>query len=377
MSNLIKTINVDSFDMIRQADVKVVRELYIPAGSKTAEPNVVAKIIVNDKYVHTFSPRSRVSQALQVMKPEDLQARLNGGSFFFINGEMIDFRDNQYNEQGGFIHTVQSIEKLIELVGVRQISNRDRKALGIKTHGELVLSGVYNTQEIVVPRFLEGGQFQASLMYNWNPFHSDVKGVFELVRVICTNGMVGLCDSMNTRVPIINDWEQNLDIAAHQIQSRIGDRVKGRLEQMDGERATVAECQQLAEHAMKRLTQNEMPAKERSLLQTIYKVVNPTFHMVKYYTNNVFGNRDVGAQMASHLSKLTAFNAATELYSHTQETDSSTGRALQLFANNMLFAARNQGKKMLDGVKNVLSSPFNDPAAAFIGKMSEQTNKVG
>jgi len=374
MRNLIVPINIESFDMIRDADVKVERELYIPAGSKTGVAQVAAKIIVNDKHVHTFSPRSRVSQALLVMKPEDLQARLNGGSFFFINGEMIDFRDNQY---GGFVHTDQSIEKLIELVGVRKISDHDRKALGIKTHSDLVLSGVYNTQEIVVPKFLEGGNFHASLMYNWNPFHSDVKGVFELVRVICTNGMVGLCDSMNTRVPIINDWEQNMDIAARQIQNRIGARVKDRLEIMDDERATVTECQQLAEHALKRLTQNEMPEKERSLLQTIYRVVNPAFHMVKYYTNNVFGNRDVGAQMGSHLSKLTAFNAATEMYSHTQETDASTGRALQLFANNLLFAAKNQGKKVLDGAKNILRSPFNDPAQAFVGEMTQETKNVG
>jgi len=72
------------------------------------------------------------------------------------------------------------------------------------------------------------------------------------------------------------------------------------------------------------------------------------------------------------MSKLTVFNAATELYSHTGETDASTGRALQLFANNLLFAVKNKGTALLQGLKrSVLSSPFDDPAQAFVGEVKE------
>jgi len=370
MRNVIQPINVEAFDLVRQAKVEVRRNVIVPAG--TAKPIVTASIVVNDKYAHEFSARSRVSQALLTMEPEALAARLNGGSFFFINGQLVDFRDAQYEQSGGFFQSHASIEKMIELIGVRTMRPQDKRALGIKTFGNVALSGVYDSQEIVVPKYLAGGDFKANLMYNWNPYHEEIKGVFELVRQICANGMVGVCDEMNTRVPLIGGWEENLDIAAKQIQNRIGARVQHRLETMDEERASVAECQQLSGHALTRLQSETLDEQEHGVLERIYKAVTPVFHLTKFYKENVFKNRDVAAQMPSHLSKLTAFNAATEMYTHTPEVDSSTGRALQLFANNMLFTVKNKGTALLEGLKRtVLGSPFNDPAAAFVGEMTE------
>jgi hypothetical protein len=371
MRNLMTPINVEAFEMVRNAKVEVTKR--VVGLTESGLPIPEAEIVVNDRYTHTFPNRSRISQALLTMPPEALAARLSGGDFFFINGQLVDFRDGQYEQSGGFVHTDESINKMIELIGVRFMKSNDKRALGIKTHGGVALSGVYNTQEIVIPKYLAGGDFQANLMYNWNPFHNDIKGVFELVRVICLNGMVGVCDEMNTRIPLVNRWEENLDIAARQIQNKIGARVMHRLELMDQERATVGECQQLSEHAAKRLAQAEnLTDGEYSLLQRVYSVVTPALHLAKFYKKNVFGNRDIGAQMPSHLSRMTAFNAATELYTHTPETDASTGRALQMYANNMLFSLKNKGSKLLDGLKrNVLGSPFNDPSKAFVGEIKE------
>lgn len=370
MRNLIQPINVEAFDLVRQAKVEVQRHETHPRNG--GKPQVYASIIVNDKYDHEFTPRSRVSQALLTMEPEALAARLNGGSFFFINGQLVDFRDAAYEQSGGFFQSQESIEKMIELIGVRFMRPQDKRALGIKTFGNIALSGVYNSQEIVIPKYLAGGDFKANLMYNWNPYHEDIKGVFELVRQICTNGMVGVADEMNTRVPLIGGWEENLDIAARQIQNRIGARVQHRLETMDAERASVADCNQLSQHALTRLQNEDLSDEEHGVLERVYKAVTPVFHLTKFYKENVFKNRDVAAQMPSHLTKLTAFNAATEMYTHTPETDSSTGRALQLFANNMLFTIKNRGSALLEGLKRtVLGSPFNDPAAAFVGEMSE------
>lgn len=371
MRDLIKPINVEAFDLVRQANVEVHKNEIQPRGG--GKPFVTASIVVNGKYAHEFSPRSRVSQALLTMEPEALAARLNGGSFFFINGQLVDFRDAAYEQSGGFFQSQESIEKMIELIGVRVMRPQDKRALGIKTFGNIALSGVYNSQEIVIPKYLAGGDFKANLMYNWNPYHEDIKGVFELVRMICTNSMVGVCDEMNTRIPLVNDWDQNMEIAARQMQNRIGSRVQHRLETMDAERATVADCNSLSQHALTRLQNEALDDREHGVLERIYKAVTPAFHLAKFYKENVFKNRDVAAQMPSHLSKLTAFNAATEMYSHTPEVDSSTGRALQLFANNMLFAVKNRGAALLDGLKRtVLGSPFNDPTAAFVGEMKEE-----
>ena len=127
MRDLIKPINVEAFDLVRQANVEVHKNEIQPRGG--GKPFVTASIVVNGKYAHEFSPRSRVSQALLTMEPEALAARLNGGSFFFINGQLVDFRDAAYEQSGGFFQSQESIEKMIELIGVRVMRRGARNEL--------------------------------------------------------------------------------------------------------------------------------------------------------------------------------------------------------------------------------------------------------
>lgn len=369
---IITPIAVESFDMVRGAKVEVRASNAVATGAGR-RPYPVATIVVNDKYEHEFSANSRVSKALWLMTPEQLQERLNGGAYFFINGKLIDFR---YAQDVEFVHSDESIGKMIELIGVRSLDANQRRSLGIKTHDtDSALSGYYSNQEIILPQYMEGGNFEARLMYNWNPFHSNIKGVFELFRLICKNGMVGMADFMNTQIPVINRWEESLEIASHTIQRQVEGRVTNRLRQMDKEPASVAELQSLADHALSRSTQSsDIPQEERTRLSNLYSVLNPVLHLSRYYKKNVFEDRNVAAQMPGHVSTMTLFNAATEMATHTRETDASSTFALQRFANDLLFNLRNKREKLLERAKGAvrsLSSPFENPTQAFVGKVSE------
>ena len=366
-NNVNVPIEVNSFNMLRNADVDLEVRKVVPHGKK--EPVTTAVITVDGKYHHEFSPKSRISKALDYTQPEILRDRLNKGNFFFVNDKLVDFRDNQYM---GYVHDDQSIGKMIDLIGVRTVAPRERRTLGIRTQtSNLALAGHYASHEIVVPEFYTGGIYEARLMFLWNPFYTEIRGVFELWRQICTNGMIGVADVLNTRFPVVNMWEENMDIAARQITNRIDERIQTRLRSMDKEVATVGELQILSEHALKRLTQGDcFDQEQETRLRNIYKAVTPSFHLSHLYKTNVFDDSNVAAQMPGHLSVLTAFNAATEVYSHTDEVADSTGFALQRFANNLLFNVKNKREQLLNRLQtSPLSSPFNDPATAFIGVM--------
>ena len=125
----------------------------------------VAEITVDDEYQHTFAPTSRVSKQLELMTPIQLQERLNGGHYFFVNGCLFDFKDGNYN---GFIHSEDNIEALKETIGIDLSSGRGRR-LG-NDQGTANLSRVWSEQEIQVPGIDEGGTFNSRLTFRWNPF---------------------------------------------------------------------------------------------------------------------------------------------------------------------------------------------------------------
>lgn len=360
---------VNQYGLLRDAKVEV-------TVVNPANKHPQAQIIINDQVQHIFSPKSRVSRALETMTPQELQARLSGGQFFIVNNKLIDFRDSHYD---GFIHTDANIDALMESVGARETTARERRGLRATTQlGDIMLANRWSQQDIQVEGYKEGGAFSSHLLYQWSPFHQYVRGVFELVRLICTNGMIGSSDIFNARIPVINRWEEHLEIAARQIQNKVESRVSTRLRQMGHERASVAELQLIAAHAENRMV--EMDIAEfgsfaeydavRKALRNINMVASPEVHLRNHYKDAAFDSSSVAAQLPGHLSLFDAWNLVTEMYSHTVESASSSATALQKMANSMVFDGDKRDARLnrRDVSKPMLSS-FSDADLAFFGKI--------
>ena len=353
-----------NFEMIRNASVEIT--------PRTASNGVVAVASINDKYEHVFDSTSRVSKALAVMSPKDLSARMAGGHYFFIENDLIDFRPGMYN---GFIQTDDSIAQLIEHIGVIDYSGIRKGLRTIKGNTistKHALGAVWSDHGITVPGYREGGEFVSQLLFMWNPFGKNVNTFFQLTRLLCENGMVGLATFLNRKIPLINRWEEHLDMANRQIQNKVQAVATRRLEQMGTERATLDELNQLYKHAAIRHEHSLKRVGERQLaterLERIIQIVNPANHLAGVYRANVFGDRKLSAQVPGHLTTFDAYNVATELRSHSEGNDKSTDLALDRFSNRILF-----DRKDLIGVSAFASAPalssFSDPDAAFFGLM--------
>ena len=199
-----------------------------------------AHITVNGRFEHTFPHKSRVSKHLEMMEPKMLAERLTGGDFFFVEDQMIDFRDGGYN---GFRHTDDTIEAFMEILGyqekseLKQLTHRQKKDDDVSS--KLILRAEWDKNQISVPGYAKGADFNSVLSFIWNPFVKDIHSSFDLVRLICTNGMVGVTSFLNTKVPLFNRWEAHLDIAAQQIQNKVDHIVVQRIQQMANARASV------------------------------------------------------------------------------------------------------------------------------------------
>ena len=342
-------------NMIRNAKVEVV-------GTRDAKNFPIALASING-LEHRFDAKSRVSRSLDMMSADDLAARLSGGSFYFIGDELIDFRDGQYN---GFVHSDDSIGHLIDVIGF----SADAK---IRVHENTVSNNIslgrkWSDHGIEVPAYQEGGEFSSELHFGWNPFVKTINSAFMLYRLICANGMRGLRSFMNTKIPLVNRWEEHLEIANKQIQNKVQSMVSARLTQMGSERATVAEVALLSDHAYKRTQGEEHTAAEMRSLNRIINIANPKLHLGSVYQEEVFNDKRLAAQMPAHLSVFDLYNMVTEVNSHTKVADGSTGRGLDKLANDLVF-----DRKDLTQYATRFNAPtisqFSDPDAAFFGEM--------
>lgn len=340
-----------NFEMINNANVSI-------ETGYTDKNFPVAIATINDTYRHHFDETSRVSKALDVMTSDDLATRLTGGSFFMGNGELLDFRDGQYN---GFVHNDESIQKLIDVIGYTEKKTRNNTVAN-----NVSLSKIWSNHDIEVPLYASGGNFQSQLSFSWNPFKKDVHSTFELIRLICSNGMTGLTSFLNTKIPLINRWEEHLEIASRQIQNKVSSKVVARLGEMGNERATVAECQSIVTHADTRLKNGNVDQTSRDRLKNIGMIASPLLHLGNMYKENVFSDKRLGAQLPSHLSTFDIYNMATEINTHTGETSGSSSFAIDKIANALIFDREDLTKHSARFGQPTLSA-FSDADAAFFG----------
>lgn len=350
------------------SDLRSKAKVLVKASTDTKN-HPVAEIQVDGEYTHRFPASSRVSKALTEMSPAQLQERLDGGHYFFVNGVLFDFRDGNYN---GFIHTPESIASLEEVIGIRTGRDENNRRVS-NDQGTAKLSKVWSTQKIQVPGMDEGGAFDSRLTFSWNPFVETIRSSFDIVRLICANGMTGLTSLFNAKIPLVNRWQEHLEIADKQIQNKLYSMLTERLQQMTNERATLADCLRLRDHSQERLDDyrnGAVSGERRKTLQNIAKIVSPEAHVGGYYKPAAFQDRRLAAQLPSHLTMFDAYNIATEIATHTAQTSNSSNHALDKFANEMIFdrSDRRQHAARFGG-PSVAS--FSDPDQAFFGSVED------
>ena len=327
-------------------------------------------VIELDGMTHRFHRTSRVSKHLDDMPVKQLEEQLRTGAYFFVevDGEpkLVDFKLDAAHH---FIHPDHEIRGLMNHIGVSEIDSVHRRNRHLHGNTQLdthFLGAPYSAEDLTVDilnRMIAGGEFQSIVRYLWSPFNKAINGTFELIRLICANGMIGTTNFMNSKIPLMNMWEENMSIANRQLQSRIHNKATQRLNMMNTEGSSLLTLMQITSHIEKRLENDDIDAEEDAILRGLKNVVDPRVHMMNVYRESVFDNAHVAAQQVGHLTKMDAWNIVTEMSSHTSENNKSTTFALSRIANDLVFAERNFR------VKQMLDSPFKSADHAFFGNI--------
>jgi hypothetical protein len=347
------------YELIRNAKVRV-------SASRNSKNFPVATIVVNNTYKHTFDAESRVSRNLETMDVSALESLMSGGTYFFVEGQLVDFR---YGNYAGFVHEDESIKQLVKVIGIVEAKDLSTRLQDNLTTHNYSLGKSWSKNAISVPEYNDGGEFKSELLFSWNPFVKTVNSAFMLWRLICTNGMRGVTSFLNTKIPLINRWEEHLEIANAQIQNKVDGMVKRRLAGMGDQYATIAELQQIAGHARNRFEKTMQGEAGHDQLRNIIQIADPSMHLGNVYRENVFKDKRLGAQVPGHLSLFDAYNLATEIRTHTRETDGSSALALDRMANDFIFNHEDLTQHSARFVKPRDAS-FDNHEKAFFGKLN-------
>lgn len=345
--------------IVRNADVEV-------GSHRNSRNHHVASIKVNGKFEHHFDAQSRVSRALETMTTTDLAERFKGGTYFFVEGTLVDFRDVHYH---GFIQDDASIASLVRVIGIRNKYDISTHLQDNLTTRRYVLGSSWDASQFTIAELAGQGTFENELLFGWSPFNKDVSSAFMLKQISTGNSIRGMSSFLRKKIPLINRWEEHLDIACKQLQVRIDSEVKRRFTAMTQERASIQELLLISEHAKTRIDkgQNMKGSAEEVRLSRIHKTANPIIHTNKIYKETVFTDMRLAAQRKGHLTVFDAYNLATEIRTHTQECEGSSTLALDRFANDLIFNHHDltQYGARFEAPK---AAVFKDTESAFFGK---------
>lgn len=342
------------YELVRDADVKVAKS-YSGRGSS------FASVDVGDYHVD-FPVQSTVSQFLNHNEPSALQDLLHGGTFFFVDGMLADFRYNTYN---GFTHNDETVDQLMNIIGYNTRSRLTTRSQGNYDSPQVRLMKQWDTRQVDINIAGQGGVFDTAVMFGWNPFHQHISTEFNIIRMICANGMVARTPVLTRKVPLINRWEEHLNIASRQLLDRTESHISERLEYMIDNRASVADIQRLHGHIMTRLKSAEDP-QHMAVMRGLADQVSPTENLAGFYLDSVYENRSLTSQLPSHLTQFDTYNITTQLRSHTPENTKSTSNALDMMATKLLFSDASQTVPVFNGKVPSLAF-FSDPEQAFFG----------
>jgi hypothetical protein len=332
-------------------------------------------VIVNDTYTHTFDAKSKLAKDALEMDRDSLLARLNGGTFVFLGDRLVDFR---YSDYQGFIHSNDGIQALGEKIGF-DVSKPNYRGPGAiqqlrrREHG-IFLGGVGEDFYLDIAGLGAGGQFKNRILYRWSPFSQNIETTLEVERLICSNGMVGISPLTTRKVPLLNDWERNLEIVSLNLQPTMNALLTERFEAMVNQRATLHEVRRANQALISRLEESlgeDGKARTFSELNQLRKLVDLTniARLDNIYRSEVLGkNEDRTRTLPSDLNRYDLFNVLTEASTHTSGSLANT-KSLQTMINVLVFDNTTSAV-----VGNTRLSSESDPSRVFFGTDRKNEN---
>lgn len=344
VSQRFEATQVNNFELFTPSRVDFVRE---SKGSFSA--------LLDGELRVTFDKRGAINGQLMLgVNEAQLSEQFLEGSFFVVDDQVIDYR---LKDNIKFIHTPDAIKALAETLGfsrpVTTLAGVERHAVARSQTAKFEC----NTTNSI------GGQFDINIGFSWSPYELDINSVIELWRLVCENGAIATSPLMNHRIPMMNKWQENLEISNHVIRHSFDKMVLPRLQALPHERISMADVQRLLHIVRDHHNSKHLQGASYRYLTNIESKLESVF------TSDVSNLKSNMLKfIPAPVTAFDAMNIATEVATHHTGRDKNDHRA-QAFTNALIFdGAARRNNQNVDLDKLVIGTEvFNQPDQAFFG----------
>lgn len=355
-------------DLIVIRDAKVSVKL----GHEKMEP--VLTLVVDGGsqgvFQHTFPKNSPESKGIFDADLATLTRHYDGGTYAFKDGILVQYKPSTYR---GFVQSDEAIARLSDVIGMRMTTNGGKYSNGVnglydsvrtrRTNGAM-FGGEGDPFGFDVKELGLGGEFDASLVAKWSIFSPNIEISMNVKRLVCTNGMVADSPFVTRAVPVISNWEENMDVVRAQLEPHMTGIMQQRFREMATTRASVASLVRATGILNKRASAEGIEAADRQRLIGMAGLVSVEKNLGHYYAGRAFKDQKVASALAGHLTAFDLFNVMTEASSHYGR-DGETDKEATMLINRIMF---DELSNRTTDTGTLKPSSDSDHRRAFFGK---------
>lgn len=351
-----EAIKTDNWNMLKPSKVD-----FLYGGDKHWS------VQLDGKFTFNLDRRSPIAGQLNLeVDRGHLIEQFTDGRFFIVDDEVIDYR---LQADLKFMHNDEAIKRLVDTLGFASPVS-DNVFLGRRAratrHGVSTSIQARSQTEAFEASALDtiGGQFDIRTGFKWSPFSLDIHSYIEMWRQVCENGAIATAPIVNSRIPMMNQWKENLAISNQVIRHNFDKIVMPRLAALPNERISMSDLM-----VLRNIVDNMASTEDKMFSNESYrhlKAIGSQLELAWDPRADMLGRNNLKF-IPAPVSAFDAMNIATELSTHHTPKD-RTGARSQAFVNDLIFSETRRRNMAVD-VNNLVTdvATFNDVDRAFFG----------
>lgn len=201
-------------------------------------PNGIC-VTINHNHKANFVEQSNITKLFR-LNEQDCITKLTGGTFFFVDGQLVDHRDISYD---GYIMSDSDISEVMSHIGVsKNISKKDLKGFHLVNSGR----SDYTLLNSVKKKGMSLGHIE--LYQVWSPFSNNIRFSY---KVVVEEGEVVFNKPLSKyKVSITSDnWQSELNTTGDMCLSKLISLFESKFISMKKEKCSVKDMTSIYEHA--------------------------------------------------------------------------------------------------------------------------------
>ena len=315
--------------------------------------------IQTDNESMTLPKNHPIAKAVNVnnspMREKHVDQLLQDAHLFTEGDQILDFRTSDAK----YVMSQDTLNEFVDVLGAETVTSGKQK-------GQLRAFRPSKEMLINIDGHDDPEEMNVTGRITYSPFEEDVNIDYELIRLICANGMTTTHKLLNRFAPVINLPITNMDTVFHQMDNSLNNFFHKRLNEMKHQFVSMHDMNVLYQMVQNRVRDGLVsPLVQRTMNRVN---VNMNLGYQEIYQQDVFEDKSLLKSVPSNITEYEYLNLITQVVSHSKGPEYSDVE-MNMLASSVLHDGTDL--KKIQQMTNVpLMIEESDTENAFFGTIA-------